>query len=276
MNDCFEFVSSGSSGLALQGEVYAAADSITNRCILLVDPVRLSEGSIQPKDAIKVFVISQYQRFTAFEGIVSKVSNQGGLVRIESVTIAAVVAVDASPAMTWSNTTALAVLQDIISSSRLNLQYVSAPPSLSDKFLHTWNTDGDSFADEIRQLLAVVDPSLQIVGRLDGSTLIGTRLDVAAATPPIVYPFDEALGETDTDVSRFSLRYCEIGAACIDIDKRFVGTLSVVRHVIAPGQSYTDMILDMAPSPEIEAMLQSPPGDVAEELSPAGEEGGDQ
>lgn len=255
MNEFFEFVTTSSSGIAKFGEVILSFGSPTNTAALYVEPSRIDEGSIEPKDAIQVWCVAQSGRFEVFRGLVSKLARDGAMVRIDAVTVGALASVDRAPVRSWANTTALAVLRDLVSASRLGIQEVSYPDELSDKFLHIWNSDGESVADEILELLARVGPSMVLHADAFGRVIIGTRDTVAMSVPPLVYPFDEAQGETDTEVTRFSLRHGAAGQLCLGADGAFVGTLAAVTHFIGPGQAYTDLILDDAPSPVLEAIV---------------------
>lgn len=255
MKACFEFLTTRAGGLAHAGVVSGAADSLVNTADLLVDPTRLEDGVIAPKDPITVWCISEGARFEVFRGVVSGVRRDGANFRIQSATLGAVAMVDQAPPRSWANTTARAILQDLLSMSRISLELLACSPTLSDKFLHVWNTDGGSVADEIRVLLNTVAPGLAVLGSLDGRTLIGTREDIARCFPPMLYPFDQSVGETDTEITRFPLRFGMPGMACTTVGDAFAGTLSVVRHVIAPGQAYTDLVLDDTPDEGLVAWL---------------------
>lgn len=266
MNEAFEFVTTSSSGLAKHGLIQLAFGTPVNSASLYVEPSRIDEGAIQATDAIQVWAISDTQRFEVFRGLVSKLSRDGEMVRIDAVTPAALALVDKAPVRSWANTTALAVLQDLVSSSRLSIQSVSYPQGLSDRFLHIWSSDGESVSDEILELLAHVSSSMVLHADPFGRTIIGTREAIANSLPPTIYPFDEAQGETDTEVTRFSLRSAAPGQLCLDSDGRFAGTLSVVRHFIGPGQAYTDLILDDSPSSELSALVAAASAEVPDEV----------
>lgn len=258
MNEAFEFVTTRSQGLASAGLIVGASDSLANTCRLLVDPTRIAEGMIEPKDSIVVYAISSSARFEAFRGIVSKIVPNGGMYQIEGVTESSYALVDPSPVASWENTTAQRVLMDLLSVTRLNITNVSVSSILSDAFLHTWHTEGRSVAEEVQALLASVAPGVRVFGSLDGRTIIGTREEIAKMFGILVYPSDDAGGETDTEVSRFSLRVGFPGTTYLDHRGRFFGTLDSVVHKIAPGVAYTDLILDDTWSDDLAAWATSP------------------
>ena len=257
MNDVFEFITSASGGIAHRGTISLGFGTPVNTATLFVDPSRIDEGAIEGPDMIQIWCVTSTMRFEVFRGVVSKLSRVGDAVRIDAVTVGALTLVDKAPVRSWANTTALAVLQDLISSSRLGVQSVSFPEGLSEKFLHVWSSDGESVSDEILQLLGHVDSSMVLHADAFGRTIIGTRDAVALSLPAMVYPFDESVGDTDSEVTRFSLRSAMVGAICLNADGTFAGTLSAVRHEIGTGYSHTDLILDDAPSPAIQALVGS-------------------
>ena len=258
MNEAFEFVTTRSQGLAAAGVIVGASDSLVNTCRLLVDPTRIAEGMIDVKDTIVVYAISSEARFEAFRGVVSKIGPNGGVYQIECVTESSYALVDPAPVATWQNVTAQRVLTDLLSATRLTITNVSVSSTLSDVFLHTWHTEGRSVAQEIQALLSSVAPSMLVFGSLDGRTILGTREEIAKMFGILIYPSNDADGETDTDVSRFSLRVGFPGTTYLDHAGRFFGTLDAVVHKIAPGQAYTELILDDDWSDDLAAWATSP------------------
>ena len=261
MNECFEFTATRCQGLAFAGSVTSSVDSIVNTCRLLVEPSRLSDGAMENGEAILVYAISPSIRFEVFRGVVSKIQRVGDSIQIDAVTSSSYTKVDPAPKMTWENATAQKVLTDLLSMSRLGISNASMSNTLSDSFLHVWHTEGRSIADEVLSLLHSVAPNINVYGSPDGRTMLGTREEIASMFEPIVYPFDEAVGDTDTEVTRFSLRIAYPGVACIDEGGRFVGTLESVVHEIGPAGSYTDMILNEDSSSILSTWLNSPPGE---------------
>ena len=257
MNEAFEFVSSRCQGLARFGSVEASVRALVNSCVLMVEPSRFSEGSIEPNDAISVYVISSDIRFEAFRGVVSRVKLDAGFVRVECVTTSSYAKVDFPGAMSWQNATAQRVLLDLLAKSRLPITNLNASSTLSDIFLHSWHTEGRSVADEALSLLHSVAPDVLVYGAPDGRTLIGTREEIAKTFSALVFPSDSQTGGSDTDILRYSLRVAFPGVAYTDSAGNFLGTLECVVHEIAPGRAYTSLLLDEEYSSDLSAWVGS-------------------
>lgn len=254
MNQFFEFVTTKSSGLAARGKVQAGAGSLVNTARFLVEPGRFNEGTIEPGHSIQSWMVTMggYGRFQCFEGVVTKIYRDGSFFALECVTTGAYAAVDKAPVQSWENATAKSVLADLLSSSRIPIDTVTWPASLSDHFLHTWNTHGGSVADEIAQLLRATVPEIEVFGSLDGRTIIGRREDVAKMFPALPYPYDEALGEADDQVTKFPPRPAYPGQLAYDKEgKFFLGTVDLVCHIIEAQGAYTEILLNDAPSVEL-------------------------
>lgn len=244
MSDRFEFVTSECSGHSVRGTISASAGSLVNTGVLEVDLPHLGPGTLNRKDAIDVFAIVDDIRFPVFTGVVSALRSRGELLRIEFVTSTAYMQVALASVRTWANVKADQVVRDLVSESAFPASNLRLSDDLSSIFLHTWNTDGGTVADEIQALLDHILPSAAFSGGIDSFAFIGDRYSLAESLPATLYPSNEMTSEADVDSMSFSLRAALPGAACFDVEGQFVGTLDRVAHIIDPRSSRTELILD--------------------------------
>jgi hypothetical protein len=250
----FDFKSTNATGSAPRGRIESSAGSLVNRAQIWVD--QDWSGSVASGDEISISILAptafqEVFMVTPFVGIISQVRPAGDLILIECVTASARLLLATAQVRAWANTMVAQVLSDLLAMSAFDASLASFPDAFQSKLLHCWNTDGGLVAHEITELLAAVAPDVHACAMPDGALVFGSRGDLAAQLSTWVFPTDASInaeGVPEYTRTRFSLRpvYAHQAVAS-PIDGSLLGTVDSVKHYIAPGQVYTDVVLDRTP-----------------------------
>lgn len=265
MKPHFVFKTPRCTGDSTRGRIEFSAGSLSNRAQLFLDSN--VTGEIRTLDEIDIEVVSfdpssnSVYSFPAFKGIVSQILPRGDSVLVEAVTFASHLLVTPSSPRAWSNVTVFDVFRDLLSSSKVGLSDLNMPDGFGTRFLHVWDTNGGTIADEILALFAMNLPGVQAFASFLGKILVGDRSQLGRLLQFWPFPSDAAgspvgRGIVDTDASVFSLRPACPHQVAYEIDgTSFLGTIDSVLHEIRPGRAQTVVVLDRRPDPDLESHL---------------------
>lgn len=246
------------TGRARSGKIESQAKSLINRAFIRLTDQWNGEIGVGETLHINVFApngTSGQVFYTAFQGLVNKVRADGDSIYVEAVSPAAMLKVKRAKVRAWSNVPASRVLKDLLTEGGVSAGLF--PPSLSSKFLHSWNTEGGTISDEIHSLIWSVSPDLFAFSGFMGDLLLGSRLDMAKQFTFFPFPTDATENGRGPDMEkiRFSLRPAGAHQVALDASTmEYYGTTETVVHAIDDfGKSYTEVILDKDPDAAVEA-----------------------
>jgi hypothetical protein len=264
VNPFFSFKSKSSSGVAYRGRVELSAGSLSNRAFLFLDPAW--EGSLSTRDSISLEItafdeLEGAYSFPCFEGVVTQILPKGDSIYVECVTVGSYLLVKSAPVKSWSNTTASSVFKFLLGLSGAKSAKLHLPGGFGGDFLHVWNTDGGTLAEEIYDLFAAHMPGCVLFSSGIGHLMAGTRDDLGKLLQPWPFPSDVAStlvsGVVDSEASQFSLRPASPHQVVyVPEDKSFLGTLDSVCHEIRPGRARTDIVIDRSGSSALTSYLK--------------------
>lgn len=266
MKPHFAFKTPSTTGFAVRGRIEFSAGALSNRAQLYLDPT--TPGEVKTLDEIEVDVVSfdpalnQAYSFPAFKGLISQLAPRGDHVFIEAVTHGSYLLSTVSKPRAWVNTTVRAVFMDLLASSKVSASVVRLPDGFGTGFLHVWETNGGTLADEVGDLLSSQLPGTETFSSFLGEVFVGNRDQLGDLLQLWPFPTDAAgspvgRGVADPDASVFSLRPACPHQIVYNMDDRsFMGTVDSVVHEIRPGRTETTVTLDRRPNAALEAILR--------------------
>lgn len=256
----FVFESDSASGIATKGSIELAAGSLVNRATLYLS--RDWTGSLTSGDGILIHVFADdvtgvSTLFFAFNGLVSNVRQSGEFLLVEAVTPGSVLLRAQAVPKSWSNAFASSILDDLVGFSKLGSGFLKVSDSLSLINLHSWFSDSRVVAHEISDLLYSVSPDSIVYGSNNGYILIDDRAGLAKSQGNFAYPFDANAGAgADIEKSKFSLQPVLPHQVVYDeSDSSFIGSVDSVTHMISIGQTFTQVVIDRTPWPDLVALV---------------------